>query len=387
MHGVGNRVFVLLVGTACLADAIAMGWPQASQMRGQSQATEERVLSAGWWPTKTMPRREEYMGPAACAECHSSEVASQETTPMAQACVRAANSKILAAHDRLSSRLGPYVYDLTRVEAGSLFLVSDGERSVAAVLEWAFGEGVVGETYLFERGGTFYESQLSYFPALQALDITPGHRNSTPSDLEGAIGRGMDAEETRLCFGCHNTAASTGGQFDPGHLIPGVTCEACHGPSAKHVVAMKAGRIAEGLTQVLNPAKLNPYDSVDFCGACHHTWAEVVEASAEGIMTIRFQPYRLELSRCWGKGDARITCLACHDPHQPLVHDPSSYDDRCLRCHLGTKGSKGSSNHPGAACPRSTRDCTNCHMPKLEVPGTHTRFTDHRIRIAGSETF
>jgi len=306
---------------------------------------------------------------------------------MAKACVRAADSKTLQAHERLSFRLGPYVYDLTRAQGGSIFSVSDGPRSVSAVLEWAFGEGAVGETYVFERAGILYEGRLSYFPILPALDITPGQPHSTPPELEGAIGRPMDAEEAHLCFGCHNTASSAGGQFDPAHLIPGVTCEACHGPGAMHVSAMKEGRIAEGLTHVLNPAKLDPVDSVDFCGACHRAWADVMEAGMVGIATVRFQPYRLEKSRCWGKGDARITCLACHDPHQPLAHDPGSYDNCCLRCHLASKDSKRVSNHPGAACPRNTKGCTICHMAKYEVPGTHTKFTDHWIRIRPSARY
>ena len=107
-----------------------------------------------------------------------------------------------------------------------------------------------------------------------------------------------------------------------------------------------------------------------------------MEAGMVGIATVRFQPYRLEKSRCWGKGDARIACLACHDPHQPLARDPGSYDDRCLRCHLATTGSKAAFDHPAAACPRGTKNCVTCHMPRYEVPGTHTQFTDHRIAIA-----
>lgn len=304
---------------------------------------------------------------------------------MAKACVRADQSKTLAAHERLSFRLGPYVYDITRAEGRSTFSVSNGQRSASAVLGWAFGEGEVGETYVFEREGIFYESQLSYFPVIQALDITPGHHHSARPDLEGALGFPLGAEEARLCFGCHNTAASTGGQFDPDHLIPGVTCEACHAPGAKHVQAIKAGRIAEGLAHILNPAKLDPIDSVDFCGACHRTWADVLEAGTIGVRTVRFQPYRLVSSRCWGKGDDRITCLACHNPHLPLVRDPSSYDNQCLRCHLTTKSSDGESGHPGAACPRATKNCVTCHMPKYEVQDTHTKFTDHRIRIVGSD--
>jgi len=299
--------------------------------------------------------------------------------------VPGANSKILAAHGRMSLRVGLYVYELTRTSGGSVLTVSNGARSVSAALGWGFGEGEVGETYVFERGGDYYESHLSYSTALAGLDLTPGPSGSPPYDLEGALGRRMDAEEARLCFGCHNTAASAGGKFDPARLIPGVTCEACHGPGAQHVAAMKGGRIAEGLAHVLNPARLDPIASVDFCGACHRTSPDVLETDMVAGNTTRFQPFRLETSPCWGKGDARLTCLACHDPHQPLVHDPGSYDNRCLRCHLAAKGSPGNPGHPGAACPQSTKNCVTCHMPKMEVPGTHTRFTDHWIHVVRAD--
>ncbi len=409
MHRYSKGILWFVGITLCIT---AAGAPGPAQTRGkklstvswQPLATEERLRSPGWWPTKSTPLRDEYLGPAACAECHSSRAATQPTTPMAKACARAADSEVLATHERLSFRLGPYLYEIARADGRSVYTVSDDGHSVSAPLGWAFGEGEVGETYVFTLGGVFYESQFSYFPALGATDFSPGHSHAIPSDLEGAIGRKLDADETHLCFGCHNTASSTGGQFDPAHLIPGVTCEACHGPGAKHVAAVKEGRFREGMSDILNPSRLTPVDLVDFCGACHHTWADVVEGGGEGAATLRFQPYRLELSRCWGKvGDPRIVCLACHDPHQPLAHDASSYDQACLRCHLGgaggvptqatlapargdskVTGGSGAADNPGKACPRATRDCVTCHMPKGEVPDTHTKFTDHWIHIVRS---
>jgi len=325
------------------------------------------------------------VGPAACAECHSTEAAIQQTTPMARAGRRAADSKVLQANASLTFHLGPYVYGLTYVDGRSTLSITDGARSDSAALGWEFGEGETGETYVFERGGIFCEAKLSYFPGLHALDITPGQQRSIPPDLEQALGRRMDSEEARLCFGCHNTASSTGGQFDPDRQIPGVTCEACHGPGAEHIRAVKHGRVADGLARILNPVKLDPTASVDFCGACHRAWADVMEAGTVGVTTVRFQPYRLEKSRCWGKGDARITCVACHDPHQPLAHDPGSYDSRCLSCHAASKDSLPARDRPGAACPVGVSGCVRCHMPKYEVPGTHAKFTDHWIRIVRSE--
>src|ERR1039458_7569546 len=126
MHKVGKRYLVVLGGTTCFAASFAVGWPQVPSQKGQSMATRERVVSADWWPTKSQPGREEYIGPVACAGCHPAEAAIQETTPMAKAGALPAGSKVLAAHEQLSFHLGPYDYDLTRAEGRSVFSVSDG---------------------------------------------------------------------------------------------------------------------------------------------------------------------------------------------------------------------------------------------------------------------
>ena len=47
---------------------------------------------------------------------------------------------------------------------------------------------------------------------------------------------------------------------------------------------------------------------------------------------------------------------------------------KCQACHGGGKaGAK--------ACPVSKSKCVSCHMPKIELPGAHYKFSDHRIRI------
>ena len=59
------------------------------------------------------------------------------------------------------------------------------------------------------------------------------------------------------------------------------------------------------------------------CGACHRTSADAVlpGLSKMGIINVRLQPYRLEKSRCWGKGNARLTCVGCHDPHVQVARN------------------------------------------------------------------
>lgn len=260
--------------------------------------------------------------------------------------------------------------------------------SESATLLWAFGMGRIAQTYIYEKHGKLYESHVSFFTEPQALDITPGHPRTEPPNLEEGLGRLIPAEEIQRCFGCHTTASTTTNGFDTHTPFAGVTCEACHGPGAKHVAAVKSGKYELALTLITNPAKLNPLDSVDFCGACHRTWQDVALDSPvrTGALNVRFQPYRLENSRCWkeGKGDARIKCLTCHDPHKPLAQDPASYDANCLQCHRAASAvsEAKTSEDDRTGCPIGVKLCVTCHMPRFKNPFLHATFTDHWIRIA-----
>ena len=148
---------------------------------------------------------------------------------------------------------------------------------------------------------------------------------------------------------------------------------------------MNDDRLSPRETTIFSAKGLSPVDSVDFCGACHRTPLDVAELPAVnmGITNLRFQPYRLERSLCWGeKGDARITCVACHDPHKPLVRNTASYDEKCLKCHANTGSAPSATQIAGCTVGKS--DCASCHMPKYEIPAVHAKFTDHYIRIVRS---
>lgn len=371
---------------ASLALTVAVGREMLAQSpvgSGISLPTATRVQDPGWWPTKGDAARDDYIGAAECGQCHAEEARTWPTTAMAHAGTRASQSEILRQHDRLTSQIGSYRYEIVTAADKNLMEVSDTAARSSDALLWAFGEGHMGQTYLYEKDKSFYESHLSFFTTPQILDITPGQTRSAPATLEQAAGRRMSKAETELCFGCHTTASKTKGQFDLARAFPGVTCESCHGPGAKHVAAVESGDGTRIRESILNPARLNQVDAVDFCGACHRTWEDVVTNGSLGIgiFNVRFAPYRLENSRCWKQGDARITCTACHDPHKPLVKTAQSYDESCLQCHVSRNGIKTTSDHPGRACPISGKDCVTCHMQKYEPPNLHSTFTDHWIRI------
>ena len=86
-------------------------------------STEDRLRKPGWWPTKGAPLRNEYVGPATCAQCHSAIAATQKRSAMAGAGTHPANSSVLLNH-QLSLRLSPYSYTIKQSGGESLYSVS-----------------------------------------------------------------------------------------------------------------------------------------------------------------------------------------------------------------------------------------------------------------------
>jgi hypothetical protein len=376
-----------LVPVTMMSAILFLAMPSANFLVRAQLSTDDHLAEPGWWPRRTPASLNEFVGSAACARCHAKKAASQEITPMAGTLIRAADADVLHTHAELSFRNGKYIYKINSNGGKPEFSVTDGEHTLSAPLMWAFGTGKVGQSYLYLLDGNYFESRVTFFSSLQGLHFTPTRALIDPHDLEEAMSRPVSLPEVKRCFSCHSAGSAAGDQFYPDKLMKGVTCEACHGPGLKHTAAMEASALQEGTGDeegkrlVFDPAKLSPGDSVDFCGSCHGTWWDVKLTRITGLSNVRAQPYRLMSSKCWGTGDPRITCTACHDPHIPLVQDASFYDEKCLSCHLTAPGLKPTKDHPGNVCSVGTKNCTTCHMPKIEVPDMHHTFADHRIRI------
>jgi len=378
MRWVRSSAIVLtfaLVSLAVIADS-----RQPATM-ADSLSTQEHIKRPGWWPTKGTAAREEYAGNTVCTQCHAALVQSQQQHSMSHATMLARDSEILQNHAAENFNVGPNRYQIARGESGEFsYAASNASGTASGPITWAFGIGKVGQSYISVADGKFRELRFSFFHNLKAFDLTPNQSFMKATSLDRTSGRIVSPEEIARCFGCHSTASTASDRFNPAYAIPGITCEGCHGPGAKHAAVLKAGDIS-GLKQIFNPKRLTAADQVDFCGACHTSWWDVTLHQAVGSSNVRFQPYRLERSRCWGNGDARLTCAACHDPHKPLVRDAAAYDSACLSCHQATVGAKPDAIHVGNACPKATNNCVTCHMPKYMVNDMHFEYTDHQIRI------
>jgi hypothetical protein len=300
---------------------------------------------------------------------------------MGRASERAADCEVLKTHPRLTFRNGPYTYTITRDGDGSTYTVGDGAATISEPILFCFGQGVAGQTYIFRHGGTFYESRVSYFTALGGLDITIQHPRAVPASLEDALGRPVSPEAAEGCFACHTTPAAGGSRLRPERAAPGVSCEACHGPGARHVAAARAKDLRD--PQIFNPSGLDAFElSQEFCGACHQSFDAVMSLAGQGgAANIRFQPYRIFNSRGHLVDDRRLACVACHDPHDQLRRDDAYYDSKCLACHLSSSKEAKTRERSAPACPVAAKQCASCHMPKVELPEMHYKFTDHWIRV------
>lgn len=346
--------------------AVALGALQLAYSRAQRRM---------WTPNKA-PAHTTFVGSQACAECHGDKVKTHSHTLMGRALEPVATSSILTKHPKLAFRTGPYSYEIVRQGEQSFYTVTDGKETISLPILYAFGLGYAGQTYVLQGTNEMYESRVSFYNDTQSLDYTIGVPREVPTSLSDAIGRVMSKDETLQCFGCHTTGAVKGGKLDFASLSPGIGCEACHGPGGEHIELGKKGE--PNAQKIFHPGKLSGDDlSQEFCASCHRSVEDVTALPRLGGMNnVRFQPYRIFNSKCYSD-DRRISCIACHDVHQPMKTEAAAYDAKCAACH-STKTSEAT---PIRLCKVESKNCTECHMPKIELPGAHFKFTDHRIRI------
>jgi hypothetical protein len=344
-----------------------------SSLRGRAILVVRASLAAAIW--FVLPAAA-FAAPAAkttCATCHRQEAGSQPKTPMGIGIQLPADQVTLKEHPALTFESNGYKYLIERKDGSSMYSVSDGASSLTLPIQYAFG--VSSQTFVFAYNGRYYESLVSYYPSAGGLAITMGSERVRPHNLVEAMGRETSNGEIVACFGCHSSGSVSQGKLTLDSIKPGLDCEHCHSGANAHMEALSQGKPGAIPSKL---GELSAEDMSSFCGACHRTWDAVVRLKAWGEVNVRFQPYRLANSKCFLGNDKRISCTACHDPHKDLVRVDANYDRNCLACHAKASVALGVTPK---ACPVSTGKCVSCHMQKVELPGSHSIFTDHQIRI------
>jgi doubled CXXCH motif protein/cytochrome c554/c'-like protein len=265
----------------------------------------------------------DFIGAAACKQCHPAQYAAQSSSAHAQSLARSKPP-----------------------QPG----------------EWAFGAGAQAITFVTRLDpGHYLEEGKSWYRGLNGYARTPGAQSDA-----GTRYRLYDPSAGILrCFSCHSTGPLSLAADEA--VVPhelGVRCEVCHGPAAAH--ARDPGR-----ARPQNPGRF-PADQLNaFCGACHRMPAGATETpDLRNPWNARHQPLLLAASRCFRESKGRLSCLTCHSPHAPLERKLAAYDATCVQCHATPRHKK----------PVAGQACAACHMPGVK-PQPHLVFANHRIAI------
>jgi predicted CXXCH cytochrome family protein len=238
------------------------------------------------------------------------------------------------------------------------------------------------------------------------------------------------------CMSCHNGYIQTQSQSDaveesarfPERLPEGIDCQRCHGPGGAHLEAARQGAPAERVRgAIINPTRLSHERQMEACMQCHlettslklpaalprygrgafsylpgeslgdyilhfdrspgsvqyrarKQAGDAIPDQSEGEDRIEFvsAAYRLRKSSCYLKSRGSLTCVSCHNPHEPSSTPAAlrRYTEACQSCHQTTvRKLVEARRHP------VSQDCASCHMPKRRPSDAiHTWVTDHFIR-------
>jgi hypothetical protein len=344
---------------------------------------------------------DEYVGLAACAECHLAQYRSYQQTAHSRALAEInladepADGKFEHAKSGRSYRIYRADGKLRHREwfTAAADVVSDYP------LKYVIGSGHHTRSYLVEDDGFVSESPITWYASRQAWGLSPGFDWATHWGFERAADLG--------CVICHvgRAEAKEGSQNRILIHEKAIGCERCHGPGRVHVKERKqntAGRPARN-DAIINPSALPRPLQEALCAQCHLRAQATILLSGRdlndfrpgrpltdfrvdfqydvptGKMTVVGHVEQMRGSRCYQSSD-RLTCTTCHDPHAPVdaADKRTYYRNKCLECHAETS----------CGVPLSQRDaraegdyCAACHMPQVATDVPHVAFTHHRIGL------
>jgi DmsE family decaheme c-type cytochrome len=199
----------------------------------------------------------------------------------------------------------------------------------------------------FASGGPRF---VAYFFLLLILLLPAA---SAVAQLEGEYSRRGGSE----CLRCHGEKSDWnvvgifrnkhGSRVDPDAPFGNLQCEACHGPGAAHIDAMKdkgelePGQIIRFGTDVDTPAS----QQNEMCLGCHES---------HGLVGWFGSAHE----------EQEVPCAACHNPHaerEPMF-DAFQQQEICFECHQQYRGQTLlPSNHPLRFGKMTCSDCHNTH--------------------------
>ncbi len=355
----------------------------------------------------------QYVGMAACAQCHVDKVQTFVHTGMGMSFDTVSKTKSsanLTGHLSLyDSFLNLHYFPHWRGE--DLYVLEyrlDQNDTVYKRLEkisYIIGSGQHTNSHLIRKGDFVVQAPFTWYAQKGQLDFPPGFENGGNSRFK----RVVDEE----CMSCHNGLPTmrVGSTRAFASIPKGIDCERCHGPGSIHVDKRRLGLEPDGDIDysIVNPSKLSWARQIDVCQRCHlqgnnvlkegktfHDFkpgmilADVFEIylpkyeGGGGLFNMANHADRFQNSQCFLKSNGhgkemKLTCITCHNPHVSVKNTHiSRFNKTCKSCH---------SNGDDCGEQMNVRmlksdNCITCHMP---ISGTedipHVTVHDHKIGI------
>ena len=312
-----------------------------------------------------------YVGSEVCASCHRSISDTQAKTAMANTWRgnTAPFTGLAFDEDKQAVHGQPIHYDIRRI--GNRVDFSVGKLTIP--VQSMVGGQRHGISFLLglDQFGGFPLERPTLMEARYALShtgtlvLSPGFQKDKPADHEDELGRVLSPNFEQRCLTCHGKPETLGAGKQGG-----VRCESCHGPASAHVDS-----VTHPGQPLVKPKNLAAANSIEVCSQCHSGLSATGHSDPmpEDLL-VSSQVPALRNSECFIQSGEKLTCTACHNPHEDSITVSQSSGSVCLSCH-----SLSVPKH-AAVCPvNRTEGCVGCHMPSVQSDSFH--LTDHWIRV------
>ena len=358
-----------------------------------------------------------YVDNASCLECHQQQATQWQQSNHAKSMAVANSQSVLGNFNNAEFRHQGIASRFFR-RGDKYFVNTDGPDNKLADFEirYTFGAAPLQQYLIALPGGRLQALQIAWDNVRKSWFHLQPKEKAPAGDVLHWSGNYQTANT--LCIECHTTGYEkrfdvATGTFDSRWQEINVSCQACHGPGARHLSwarLHKEGKTVTdvpgerfGLTEATKPAHAQL--QVDVCATCHAR-RSLLRATPQPGQPRLDQSLPLQLTadhfypdgQQWGEVfvDASyrqskmyqmsVACTACHNAHTGKLNQAGNAV--CVQCHSPTanaqfptaRGAYDTPAHHHHKAGGKGAACAACHMPTRTYMQIQPR-PDHSLRI------